>query len=276
MRTRLVIAYDGRDFAGWQRQKNAPTVQQTVEDALSELYDGRVVLHGAGRTDAGVHARGQVAHLGRVEGRRRLPLKALVHGPRLPRSVRILAAERMADDADGEPFHARKSAVGKEYVFRIVTGRVVDPFDFPYVLHLRHPLDVGAMRRAARALPGRHDFSAFAVAGGCHASGVRRLFAARVDASPEKSDPSSREIRFTFWGEGFLRGMVRSLAGSLIEIGRGKRPAGDVERLLEPGRTRDEAGFTADAHGLCLERVAYPRRWRVVERWPVGRPPGRP
>jgi tRNA pseudouridine38-40 synthase len=245
-------------------------VQQVVEEALGALLDGAVRIHGAGRTDAGVHARGQVAHLDpRRRGRRAGlcdNLKALVHGTNhhLPASVRVMAAQHMAFG-----FHARTSAMGKLYRYTIATGPVVSPFDAPRALHERRPLDTDAMARALAFLPGRHDFSAFAVAGGSHSHGVRRLFAARLDcdAYPHAVHPGQR-IRLSFWGDGFLRGMVRSLAGTLVEIGRGERSATSMAALLVPGTTRDAAGFTADARGLCLERVVYPPVWRPLAFYP--------
>ena len=238
-------------------------MQQSIEEALSKLTKVDVVVHGAGRTDAGVHALGQVAHLA-VRGRPdaplpELPIRALVTGTNhfLAPQIRVLSAQRL-DTPDLE-FHARKSAVGKRYVYRVAQGRVVPPFEALRSLQVRSPLDIGAMRDALAALPGCHDFSAFAIAGGSHTQGVRRMFSARLDATPDG------RLRVEFWGQGFLRGMVRSLVGTLVEIGRGERSANDMARLLEPGRTRDEAGFTAPAQGLCLERVVYPDDWRVVE-----------
>ncbi|MCG8456662.1 MAG: tRNA pseudouridine(38-40) synthase TruA [Holophagales bacterium] len=246
---RLTLAYDGRRYAGWQRQTNALAVQQVVEEALAALFERSVRVHGAGRTDAGVHARGQVAHFAPPD---RLPPKALVHATnhRLPSDIRVMAASRMPDG-----FHARKSAVGKLYSYRLYRGRVVPPTAAPWVMGVRRSLDLDRIRRAMTALPGRHDFAAFALAGGSHSRSERRIFAASVDGL---SGPDSRQVELRFWGEGFLRGMVRSLVGTLIEIGLGERPVGDMSRLLRPGHDRSEAGPTAEARGLCLERVFYP------------------
>ncbi len=251
---RLTISYRGAAYAGWQWQKNAPSVQQAVEEALAGLLGEPLRIHGAGRTDAGVHARGQTAHF---ELDRPFLLRGLVHGTnhRLPADVRVLAAHRMAAD-----FHARKSALGKEYLYRVYRGRVVPPLDEPFVLRIESPLDVAAMRRAAAVLPGRHDFTAFALQGGSHGQPFRRLFAATVEER-------GREVRFRFAGEGFLRGMVRTLVGTLLEIGRGRRPGSNLRQLLGvgPGEGPERPGPTARAHGLTMERVFYGPRWRAVE-----------
>jgi tRNA pseudouridine38-40 synthase len=248
---RLILSYRGTAYAGWQRQDNALAVQQVVEEALGELLGAAVRVHGASRTDAGVHARAQAAHL---ELPRPFPARGLVHGAAhlLPPDIRILAAHRMPPG-----FHARKHALGKEYLYRVWRGRLVPPLDEPYVARAERPLDVPAMRRAVALLPGRHDFTAFALAGGGHGQARRRLFAATLDED-------GRELRLRLVGDGFLRGMVRSLAGTLLEIGEGRRPAGEMAELLA-GRPRCAAGRTAQARGLVLERVFYPPRWRPLE-----------
>ncbi|MEM6792625.1 MAG: tRNA pseudouridine(38-40) synthase TruA [Acidobacteriota bacterium] len=251
---RLTVAYDGGGYAGWQRQPNAMTVQERLEDALGALVTaadpsaaGRQIVVGAGRTDAGVHARGQVAH---VRAPAALPLRAWVHAvnSHLPSDIRVLAAHRMP-----ESFHAQRSAVGKRYVYRLYRGRVPPPTLAPYAAGVSEQLDVPLVRRALADLPGRRDFSAFALAGGSHRHGVRRLFAATLDGAPD-----GRELTMSFYGEGFLRGMVRALVGTAIEIGRGQRDPQDFRRLLLPGTGREQAGFTAEARGLCLEKVFYP------------------
>ena len=248
---RLILSYHGAAYAGWQRQPNALTVQQVVEEALEDLLGEAVRIHGAGRTDAGVHARGQVAHFHLAKP---FPLRGLIHGTnhRLPADVRVLEAHQMP-----EGFHARKSALGKEYLYRVHCRRVPSPLDAPYVMTVGRSLDLDALHSALRFLPGRHDFSAFALAGGSHGQPVRRLFAATVY-------PIGSELYFRFWGEGFLRGMVRSLVGTLVEVGLGKRTPKDFRDLLE-GRPRSEAGPTAEAQGLVLERVFYGRHAQPLD-----------
>lgn len=248
---RLIISYDGRPFAGWQRQNNALTVQECVERSLSDLLGNPVVIHGAGRTDAGVHARGQVAHSVLP---RPFPLKGLVHGGnhRLPPEIRLLGAHRMPAD-----FHARKSARGKEYRYRLYQGREISPLDAPYCLRVPRGMDLDAMRQALSHLPGHHDFTAFALAGGSHSQPFRTLMRAELVAH-------GRHVELRFEGDGFLRGMVRCLAGTLVEIGSGQRPPDNMATLLE-GRPRPEAGPTAAAHGLVLQEVFYGPQWHPLE-----------
>jgi tRNA pseudouridine38-40 synthase len=247
MIARLTVAYRGTAYGGWQRQPNAPTVQQTLEEALEALLGGPVRVTGASRTDAGVHARGQAAHL---ELDRPFPLSGLVHGcnHHLPEDVRVMAAHRMP-----EGFHARKHAAGKEYRYRLVRAAVVSPLDAPFAVGVADPLDLAALRRAAALLPGRHDFTAFALAGGSQRQPHRTLREAAWEEDGEALD-------FRVVGDGFLRGMVRSLVGTLLEVGRGRRSVESFAALLAGG-SRAEAGPTAPARGLVLERVSYPPSW---------------
>jgi tRNA pseudouridine38-40 synthase len=244
VRFRLTISYRGTRYAGWQRQDNAVSVQQVVEEAVSKLAGEPVRVTGASRTDAGVHARGQVAHL---DLERPLPARALVHGvnPRLPEDVRVLAAAEVEDT-----FHARRSALGKEYRYRLSRAEVVSPLDSLFVVPVSPRIDLDRMARAAAFLPGRHDFSAFALAGGSHGQPFRTVRDAAWTESGE-------EIALSVTGDGFLRGMVRALVGTLIEVGLGRREPESLSDLLH-GRPRSEAGPTAPARGLVLERVFYP------------------
>ena len=244
---RLLLSYRGTRYAGWQRQENALAVQQVVEEALERLLERPVRVVGASRTDAGVHARGQVAHL---ELATPFPESGLVHGANrlLPEDVRVLAAS-----AAPRGFHARKHAWSKEYLYRLSRAPIVSPIVSLFVARAPRALDVDRMARAAALLPGRHDFSAFALAGGSHGQPVRRIFAADWEENGE-------ELRFRVAGEGFLRGMVRALVGTLVEVGTGKRSLTGFAELLA-GRPRSAAGPTAPAHGLTLERVVYPAEW---------------
>jgi len=239
----LILSYRGAGYAGWQRQTNALTVQQVVEEALSDLVGDDVKIHGASRTDAGVHARGQVAH-GELD--REFPVTGLQHGTnqRLPEDIRVMGARRMPDD-----FHARKSATSKEYLYRLSTGRVLSPLEAPLVARVWPAVDLAAMREATALLVGRHDFTAFALAGGGHGQPFRRILTADW-----RQLGDLLELRIV--GDGFLRGMVRAIVGTLLEVGHGRLTAGDFETLLQ-GRPREAAGPTAPAHGLVLQEVHY-------------------
>ncbi len=247
---RLILSYNGAHYAGWQRQNNAIAVQQRLEEALEAVLGQPIRIHGAGRTDAGVHARGQVAHL---HLQNPFPLGGLIHGTNhaLPSDIRVLGAERMVAS-----FHARKSARAKTYSYRLIESPLLSPLDAPYAVALPGPLDLAALRQASALLVGRHDFTAFALAGGSHRDPHRRIFATSWRRQ-------GRRLLFRVVGDGFLRGMVRSLVGTLLEVGQGRRKVDNIRQLLR-GEPRSQAGPTAAAHGLTLERVYYPPGLRVV------------
>jgi tRNA pseudouridine38-40 synthase len=205
----LVISYRGAAYAGWQRQPRASSVQQTLEAALATLLGAPTAVVGSGRTDAGVHARGQVAHF---DARAGFPTRALVRGANalLPDDLRVHWAGLMSYD-----FHARKHAAGKEYRYRLSDRAVIDALELPYRVPLPRDADLERVRAALPLLVGEHDFSAFASSGGAHRKARRTLF--RVEL---RGRGTKLELRFA--GNGFLRGMVRALVGTLFELGRGR------------------------------------------------------
>ena len=259
MRTfKLTLAYDGTDYAGWQRQLGAGTIQAAVEAALLPLEGRPVTVHGAGRTDAGVHALGQVASVRLVH---LLPPAALVRAlnARLPPDVRVLRAEQAPDG-----FHARFHARAKLYRYRLAAGPVANPLERRYVWHLREAVDRAAMQAAGALLRGRHDFAAFRTAAGENGPGstVRTIADLRVVTEPGPAWPAAAGdggggiVAVEVEGDGFLRHMVRSIVGTLVEVGRARRSVADVAAVLA-SRSRARAGPTAPARGLCLVRVDY-------------------
>jgi tRNA pseudouridine38-40 synthase len=241
---RLLLEYDGARYHGWQRQENADTIQEVVETALARLTGEAVKLIGSGRTDAGVHARGQVANFHTTS---RIPLKAFHEGLNslLPADIAVLAASEAPPD-----FHARKAAWAKTYEYRILNRPSRAPLHHNYAWWLAAPLDLRAMSQAAAALIGEHDFTAFRAAGSDNLNPMRRITQAEWRA------PGGGWLYFTITANGFLRGMVRSLVGTLVEIGKGKAPPELLEELLH-SRDRHRAGPTAPPQGLYLVEVMY-------------------
>ena len=254
---KLTISYDGTAYVGWQRQAQGVSIQGLLEAALARLDGAPVVVHGAGRTDAGVHALGQVASARVATPHEPLVIRRALNAV-LPGDVRVVAVE------DAEPeFHARYSALGKAYEYRIWQGDVQPPFARAWSWHLPRPLDVDAMDRAARQLEGRHDFSAFQSAGSCVVSAVRTVACARVHArepSPETTGEAGARGRLVIVrleADGFLRHMVRAVVGTLVEVGERRRDGASMAALLA-SRDRAASGATAPPHGLVLVHVVYP------------------
>ena len=247
---RLTIAYDGTDFVGWQRQASGVSIQGVLEEALS-ILDGRdVAVMGAGRTDAGVHARGQVASITLV---REIDAAAVVRAvnARLPQTVRVIDAAEVP-----AAFHARFDARAKTYHYRIWNRAVLDPFLRAYAWHIPSPaLDVSAMNEAAALLRGRHDFSAFQAAESDAHSPERTVFSSVLTGEPHSTQPGCL-LTYAISGDGFLRHMVRSIVGTLVEVGRGRQTSSWVGEVLA-SRDRSRAGRTAPAEGLCLMSVDY-------------------
>ena len=249
MNYKLLIQYDGTDFHGWQVQDNDRTIQGELERVISTLENDTVSVVGSGRTDAGVHAEGQVAnvHLNRsfTPGK----LRAAING-NLWRDIRILQVEKAEDD-----FHARFSAKQKTYIYRIVNGPVMSPFWRRFAHLEARPLDIPRMTLAARQLLGERDFTAFASARSDGESRIRTIHDASFDSIwDDRAKASILEFRIT--GSGFLRYMVRSIVGTLIEVGHGAKDSDTIHTALVTG-DRSLAGKTAPANGLSLYRVDY-------------------
>jgi tRNA pseudouridine38-40 synthase len=240
---KLTIAYDGTRFVGWQRQAQGESIQGLIEEALSRLEGGAVTVHGAGRTDAGVHAEGQVASAHVTVAHDAATVQRAINA-QLPPEIRVVAAE----DAP-TTFHARFSARAKSYRYQIANVAVASPFTRVFAWHVPEPLDLAAMRQGAAALVGTHDFSAFQSSGSGVSATVRTVTRSEF---VERDDLLAYEVD----GDGFLRHMVRAIVGTLVEIGRGRRPSDDVRALLVGG-SRAQAGATAPAHGLVLVKVEY-------------------
>lgn len=247
MRTlRLTIEYDGTSYVGWQRQVNGLSIQQLVEEALGQVVREKVVLHSAGRTDAGVHARAMIAHF-RTENP--FPLVAFREGVNrfLPNDIAIKEVAEESFD-----FHARFSAAGKWYRYTLYNGVIRSPTYARTAWHIRQDLDFAAMQAAAQALIGEHDFAAFRTSNCDAKTTVREVYSLDLQRIGEL-------IVLDVRGNGFLRHMVRIIVGTLVEIGLHKRPANDIYRLLQraPGL---RAGVNAPSQGLCLMEVYYPAK----------------
>ena len=283
---KITLAYDGTDFVGWQRQAAGTSIQGLLEEALAQLDQRQVGVAGAGRTDAGGHALGQVASFSL---KRSIESDALIRAlnARLPEAIRVLAAERVP-----ETFHARFGATSKTYRYRIWNADVVSPFERAFTWHVIEPLDRQAMAEAARFLEGPHDFAAFKAAGGATRSTERDVFSSRVAGGPEGPHDNSRAglsafaslrrgspkrgarrrqacpsalLIYEISGTGFLRHMVRNIVGTLVEIGRGRQPVEWMHDVLAR-RDRTLAGPTAPARGLVLVTVEYAARSLAARR----------
>lgn len=240
---KLVIEYDGTDYCGWQSQKNGPTIQDAVEEALSQIMSQRIRIVGSGRTDSGVHALGQVAHLRTCS---QIAPSSLLRGANslLPPDIRLRKVEEVA-----ESFHARYGAASRVYEYRIWNASEPSVFLRHYSWWVREPLDVEAMARCARTLVGRHDFSSFQGADEKEVSPLREVMEARFGKEGE-------EVRFFIQANSFVRHMVRNIVGTLVEVGKGKLLP-EAFAAVFSARDRTKAGIAAPARGLFLVRVCY-------------------
>ena len=237
----IVLSYDGTDYHGWQRQPKKRTIQGTLEDALARIAQKKVTVIGAGRTDAGVHARGQVANFKAGLRLSQEELKKALNAI-LPGDIRVIELKKTAID-----FHARRDAKAKVYQYRIFHGPEINPFVLRYVLHWPYPLNLARMRKAARLFQRQADFSGF--------SSNRLLYPVRKVTRSEIRKTGD-EIIYTIEASGFLRYMVRTIAGTIIEVGRGRVSLEQIEEICRE-KQRTLGSPTAPAKGLCLMKVVY-------------------
>lgn len=242
MRIELTVEYLGYGYAGYQRQKNAMTVQQELEESWRKLTGERVTMTGAGRTDAGVSALGQRVHF---DTKSTIPPGKICFAmnTRLPEDIRVTASR------EHEGFHARYDARGKLYRYTVINTPHASALLFRTAWHIPQKLHVAAMREAARYMTGKHDFSAFCAAGAQTKTTVRTLYA--IDIAEDNGT-----VTLSFCGDGFLYNMVRIMTGTLVAVGKGKLAPGAIPDIIDSGG-RESAGATAPPQGLCLVEVYY-------------------
>jgi tRNA pseudouridine38-40 synthase len=255
MNYKLTVQYDGTDFHGWQMQNDLRTVQGELTRGLTLIEGHEVVVYGSGRTDAGVHAEGQVANVHLSREITPDKLRAAING-NLARDVRVIEVTVVADD-----FHARYSAHGKSYVYRIFNSRVMSPFWSRYALHEARMLDRGKMLKGARLFLGEHDWTAFSSAQADAQTRVRTITELEIREQTDERGHGCL-IEITASADGFLRYMVRCIAGTLMAVGRNEMDADDIARAISTG-DRSLAGATAPAHGLTLKQVYYKESYEL-------------
>ena len=244
-RLKFVVAYDGRDFAGWQSQRHGNTIQDQLEAAFRKICRSRVSVIGAGRTDAGVHALGQCAHVDLEPGRLAIQRWITALNGTLPPTIRILRGRFVSPN-----FHARFSAKGKVYRYRILNAAIMSPFELGRTWHVAAPLDRALLKRAAKLFAGRHDFSNFAATGGKFTEDTTRTI------NSLRVITRGNLIELEFAGSGFLYKMVRLITGTLVRSALGKETLDSIKvRLKKP--VRNAPRFVAPAGGLYLVRVSY-------------------
>ena len=248
---KLTIAYDGANFHGWQVQPEVSTIQGALNAAASQITQEKITVHGASRTDTGVHALGQVAHFRTHSRLSANDFQRALNGLLAP-TIRIVDAEEMGPD-----FHSRWQSQAKTYRYRIYRGRVLLPFDYLRVLHYPGPLDEDAMSAAARLFEGEHDFTSFAASSGSEDNDQDRNMTRIIFSSEIIREAGRDEIAYIVRGRSFLRYMVRKIVGTLIEVGKGKFSLGDIERILA-ARDRNCSGPTVPPEGLYLVSLEYP------------------
>ena len=244
MRIKLIVAYDGTNYNGYQSQVNGIAVQDVLEKAIEDLFGQKIRTLGASRTDTGVHAEGNVAVFD-VESRIEPSRIAFALNARLPQDIRILDSTQVADD-----FHPRFQRTIKTYQYHVLNRKFPDPLSRNTEMHFYYDLNEKAMHEAAQMLIGEHDFASFAAAGYSSKTTVREIYDARVERNGDR-------VTFTITGNGFLYNMVRIITGTLLEIGAGKYGPGHMQTVLD-AKNRKAAGPTAISKGLVLVRIEYP------------------
>ncbi len=239
---KLVIEYDGTNYVGWQQQKNGITIHGKLSKAIERVVNEEVTLQGSGRTDAGTHAVGQVANF---KTKSNIPIYNLVQAINsyLPKDIVVRAAKRVP-----EKFHSRYSAKSKIYCYTILNSNIRDAIGRNYCLHYSTPLDIEKMQKASKVLVGRHDFSAFKSKSEVLSS-VRTIMKLEIKKK-------GKFLMFTVEADGFLYKMVRSIVGTLLEVGKGKMTIAEFKKIVKSG-ARAKAGNTVAANGLCLLKVKY-------------------
>lgn len=245
-RYKAIIAYDGTNFSGFQTQPNGRTVQAEIEKTLHTITSGEnITIHGSGRTDAGVHALGQVIHFDCTQ-ERDLEKFRFALDTQTPTDIGVCSIEQVPDD-----FHARYLVKEKIYEFRVDIGKPRSPFKRYYASYFPYPLDIEKMQRAIKLLEGTHDFTGFCATGSSVENKIRTIYSADLKYLPEQS-----EIIFTFRGTGFLYKMVRILVGTILKIGNNRMPEDQITKIIA-SKNRQLAGPTAHPEGLYLKEVIY-------------------
>ena len=245
-RYKALISYDGHDFAGFQRQPHARSVQEEIEKTLTRINKGQpIVIHGAGRTDSGVHALGQVIHFDLPSARDEEKLRFALD-TQTPEDIDVISVEEVTED-----FHARYQPHSKTYEFLVDIGRPKNPMMRHYATHYPYPLEIPLMEQAIKALEGTHDFTGFTASGTSVENKVRTITEARLTFDAQRNF-----LVFTFSGNGFLYKQIRNMVGTLLKIGNKRMPVNQIERILEE-KDRQLAGPTAAPNGLYLKEIIY-------------------
>lgn len=245
-RYKALISYDGHDFAGFQRQPHARSVQEEIEKTLTRINKGQpIVIHGAGRTDSGVHALGQVIHFDLPSARDEEKLRFALD-TQTPEDIDVISVEEVTED-----FHARYQPHSKTYEFLVDIGRPKNPMMRHYATHYPYPLEISLMEQAIKALEGTHDFTGFTASGTSVENKVRTITEASLTFDAQRNF-----LVFTFSGNGFLYKQIRNMVGTLLKIGNKRMPVNQIERILKE-KDRQLAGPTAAPNGLYLKEIIY-------------------